>query len=266
MVIAEATSLMSGMRARMRRGWWWKAAMAASVPWPSASGRPAEDDEPGDEAAAGHDERDQPWPRRVGDGQPALADRRRGQVAGQAAEEQPRGQVEGGREDDRADAADDADQGSQHHPLAQVRRVAQRVAQRKEPWQRAPALSGHAVPLPGHRRAPGGRRPDRSAGDAARLASALAMRSRRAATTARCAALPRSLKMEERRPAVVLVALGRDEAASLEAANKTAGARDRDAQPIGQVAHVLAVALGQDHQCAPLREGQVAPLARLAEG
>ena len=37
-VIAEATSLISGMRARTRRAPWWKAAMAASVPWPSASG------------------------------------------------------------------------------------------------------------------------------------------------------------------------------------------------------------------------------------
>ncbi len=38
MVIADATSLTSGIRARMLRAPWWKAAIAASVPWPSASG------------------------------------------------------------------------------------------------------------------------------------------------------------------------------------------------------------------------------------
>ena len=38
MVIADATSLTSGIRARTWRGAWWKAAIAASVPWPSASG------------------------------------------------------------------------------------------------------------------------------------------------------------------------------------------------------------------------------------
>ncbi len=37
-MIADATSLISGIRARIPRGWWWKAAIAASVPWPSASG------------------------------------------------------------------------------------------------------------------------------------------------------------------------------------------------------------------------------------
>ena len=38
MVMAEATSLIGGMRARMRPHLWWIASMAASVPWPSASG------------------------------------------------------------------------------------------------------------------------------------------------------------------------------------------------------------------------------------
>ena len=37
-VIAEATSFTRGIRPRMPRGLWWYAAIAASVPWPSASG------------------------------------------------------------------------------------------------------------------------------------------------------------------------------------------------------------------------------------
>ena len=36
--MAEATILMSGTRPRIRRAPWWNAAIAASVPWPSASG------------------------------------------------------------------------------------------------------------------------------------------------------------------------------------------------------------------------------------
>ncbi len=37
-VTAEATILTSGTRPRIPRGPWWNAAIAASVPWPSASG------------------------------------------------------------------------------------------------------------------------------------------------------------------------------------------------------------------------------------
>ena len=120
---ADATSLTSGMRPRIPRGSWWNAAIAASVPWPSASGakrktmipeiRPPRATTSGSAHGSGE----------ARDRGAALAGGRRRRVAAEEAEEELRRQLEGGVERDRPEAADDADQRAEDDPLAEVARA-----------------------------------------------------------------------------------------------------------------------------------------------
>ncbi len=72
-------------------------------------GREAEDDDPRDQAAQRHHERNRPGSKRIGDRCATLAGRRRRRVAGEDAQEEVGGHLEGGVEDDGADAADHTD-------------------------------------------------------------------------------------------------------------------------------------------------------------
>ena len=83
-------------------------------------GGPAEDDDPGDQPTERDHERDGPRARGVGDGGATLARRRRRGIAREHAQEEVRGEIERGVEEDRAEAADHADPGPEGEPLAQV--------------------------------------------------------------------------------------------------------------------------------------------------
>ena len=80
-----------------------------------------EHDEPRDEATERDHERDGPGPVEAGhDGGTALPGGRRRDVAAQHPEEQVGRHVQGGVEGDRAEAANDPDQGTQDNPFPQV--------------------------------------------------------------------------------------------------------------------------------------------------
>ena len=66
-VIAEATSLTTGIRARMPRGWWWIGGDRRVRAVALGLRREAEDDEPGDQATERDDQRDRPRPGGIGD-------------------------------------------------------------------------------------------------------------------------------------------------------------------------------------------------------
>ena len=128
MVIADATSLTSGIRARIRRAPWWKAAIAASVPWPSASGANRNTMIPEMRPPSADDERDRPRPRRVGDRpRPLSPSGDAGDEAREGPEEDADARLEGHEEERRADAADDADERAEDDPLAQVGGVRTRL-------------------------------------------------------------------------------------------------------------------------------------------
>ena len=96
-------------------------------------GREAEHDDPRDQAAERDHERDRPRSREIGERGAALACRCRRRVACEDAQEEVRGDLEGGVEEDGAEAADDADARAQDDPLAQVARVPDAAPERAKP-------------------------------------------------------------------------------------------------------------------------------------